>query len=142
MAYSRVIKSSLLALIPVLVALAIWIIFRGEKLEQLSRDLNLEVMVPNNNFEAIRIWSLIWIVISVVLSFLCGGIYFWLTQKWHWKALYYAIFVTGVAVLISILAYAAGIIVLRAASGEILIAAIGFGVFIPWFAQRNLRDYS
>lgn len=142
MTYSRALKSSFLALIPVLVALAIWILLRANSLVQLSQDLDPGFFVPTTMGEAIRSGYIIWFVVSFLLSFVCAYIYYLVTNKWHWKALYYAILLTGVAVIISLLAFMSGMKFAVEATGEMMIVAIGFGVFIPWFAQKNLRNYS
>jgi hypothetical protein len=142
MPYTSVIKSSLLALIPVLAVLAVWILYRAENLVRLSFYLEPGFFVPANSGQAIRNGYLIWFVVSFLVSFICGYLYYLVTQKWHWKALYYAIFITAVAVTISLLAFISGLKLAVEATGEILIMAIGFGVFIPWFAQQNLRNYS
>ena len=140
MKYSGIVKSGFLALIPVLAALALWILFRADSLVRLSRDLNPGFFVPTTSGEAVRSGYVIWFVVALAVSFICGYIYFVVTQKWHWKALYYAIFLTGVALIISLLAFISGMKFAVEATGEMLIVAVGFGILIPWFARKNAAN--
>lgn len=142
MSYGRVIKSGLLAWLPVVFTLVIWIIFQAENLMQVYPLGPLGRWVPTTNFEAALVWTVIWLVISLGLSFIFGGIYYFVIQKWHWKVLYFAILLPALAAIISLLAYMIDLKLMVQASGELLIVAVGFGVFIPWFDQQNLRDYS
>ena len=142
MRYGRVIKSGLLAWLPVVFTLVIWIIFRAGNLIQVFPLGLLGRWIPNTNFEAALVWTIIWLVISLGLSFIFGGIYYAVIQKWHWKVLYFAILLPVFAAMISLLAYMTNLKLMVQATGELLIVAIGFGVFIPWFDQQNLRDYS
>ncbi len=142
MRYRSVIKSGLLAWMPVLITLAVWIVFRGNNLVQLYQEMVPGFWVPINPLKAAGSWFMVWLVISLALSFFYGAIYFWSTQKCHWKVLYFAILLTAAAAAVSGLAYLTGIRLVAEAAGETLISAIGFGVLIPWFAQQNLRNYS
>jgi hypothetical protein len=141
MSYVRVIKSSLLALIPVVLTLAVWIMFRGDQLAALFQNLRLLFFMPVSTIQAILGGWLVWFSIALVFSFIGGYFYYWVTQKWHWPAIYYALALSGLGVLISLLIYFLQSPLAAESAGELLIVAIGFGVFIPWFAQQNLRQY-
>jgi ABC-type sugar transport system permease subunit len=142
MSYGRVVKSGLLACLPVVFTLVVWIIFRSGNLLQLYPIGLLGGWIPSTNFEAALVWTIIWLMISIGLSFIFGGIYYTLIRKWHWKVLYFAILLPVMAASISLMAYMINLKSMVGATGELLIVAIGFGVFIPWFEQQNLRDYS
>jgi hypothetical protein len=142
MRYSLVIKSGLLAFIPVIVTLGVWILLQAEKLITPAETLRSGFFVPSTAGEAIRSGFVIWFGLSLAVSFVCGAIYYLVTQKWHWQALYFAFLLSGLAVLGSLLAFFFGVHWMRVSTGEMLIVGIGFGVFIPWFAQRQLRDYT
>jgi hypothetical protein len=142
MSYSLVIKSGLLAFLPVVVTLGVWIWLKAEKLIAPSDLLRSGFFFPSTAGEAIRSGFVIWFGISLAACLVCGAIYYLVTQKWHWQALYFAFLLSGLAVLGSLLAFFLDVHWMRVSTGETLIVGIGFGVLIPWFAQRQLRDYT
>ncbi len=142
MKYIRVIKSTLLAWLPVAVTLAIWLFFRADSLLEITEALLPGFFVPSSTWSVLWRTYVIWLIISVLTSFVCGLLYYLLTQKRHWKALWYAVFQSLLAVLLCLVAWLFDFKPVYLYTGEIMIMAIGFGVFIPWFDQKSLRQYS
>jgi hypothetical protein len=137
MNYIKVIKSGLLALIPVSIALAIWILLRADSLVNLSKELPAGFFVPTTSGEAIRSGVVIWFAVAFIASFICEGIYWLITRKWHKNAIVYALILVAVAMLISLIAFISGKSYALEASGEILIVAFGFATILPWIAQHG-----
>jgi len=142
LSYSSVIRSSLLALLPVIAALALWILLRADNLAQLYQGVEDSFFRPDTAGEAFRKGLVIWFITALACSFIFGCLYSWVTRKWHWQALYYAFLASALGIAVSLTAYVLKIELAMQSTGELIIIAIGFGVFIPWFAQKSLRAYS
>ena len=136
MSYAKVIKSGLLAFIPVLIALVIWIFLRADSMVNISKELAPSFFVPTTAWEAIRSGFVIWFAVAFVASFFCEGIYWLIIRKWQKNAIVYALILVAVALLISLVAFISGKSYALEASGEILIVAFGFATILPWIAQH------
>jgi hypothetical protein len=132
MQLGRIIKQALLTEIAVAAALAIWIFTRGNSLIALSKDMADSFMAPRNMGDVMMSGLAIWVPVSLVLGLLAGLIFYLVSRKWHWRRAYFAAFVLGLGLLVSVMAFATGMAYKVEATGEIMIVALGYGILMPW----------
>jgi hypothetical protein len=136
--FSDIVKSAMLAEIPVMFALALWIWFRAADLVRLSKDLPAGFLVPRTVGEAVRNGCIIWLVVSLTACFAASGIYQLLICRLNWRPIYFTVLLVGVALAVSVFAFVSGMVFAVEATGELLIVALGFGLFIPWLSDKKL----
>jgi hypothetical protein len=135
-AFFKVLKSGLVAFIPVAAALAVWIFLRSDNLAKLSEGMEPGFLVPETPGDALRIGLTIWLPTSLILSLVSSLFYYFSVSKWRWRPWQYAAVPVGLAVLISIAAFAAGMPFAVEATGETMIIALGYGILIPWLSRK------
>ncbi|HSW58559.1 MAG TPA: hypothetical protein VLH15_09165 [Dehalococcoidales bacterium] len=139
--FSRVLKSGLLAWILIVIVIGIWISFRTRIIEQYYRDLSSSWLSDAHIIQIVLLWFLAWFLISLALSLVCSGFFYWWIQKHHWKALHFALVLCVLGTSLCLAAFLADNKILTLAAGEIMIITIGYACFLPWLAQKELREY-
>jgi hypothetical protein len=137
MRLSTVLKNCLLTEIPVILALALWIFIRADSLIELSKDLPNGFMTPRNLTDVMVSGLAIWIPASLILGLLAGLIFYAARTKWHWSNIAFASLIISLGLLVSVMAFVTGLAFKVEATGEVMIIALGYGLFMPWLMGRK-----
>jgi hypothetical protein len=96
-------------------------------------------LTPESQAEAFTTGLIIWTPIATILCFISAVTYWFVVTRWHWRRWHFALIPIGLAVLISVAAFAQNMAFKVEATGEVMIVALGYGVLMPMLARQSER---